>query len=100
MIRRPPRATRTDTLFPYTTLFRSDQVEPAAGGQLMRLGQDDRIGGKEADDLGVRPDRQPGQVGPRPGVGIAAAQPQAFAADAEFVRELERSEEHTLNSSH
>src|SRR3546814_10460175 len=30
MIRRPPRSTRTDTLFPYTTLFRSvlnDQVE-------------------------------------------------------------------------
>src|SRR3546814_15041746 len=27
MIRRPPRSTRTDTLFPYTTLFRSD---PAA----------------------------------------------------------------------
>src|SRR3546814_10686535 len=24
MIRRPPRPTRTDTLFPYTTLFRSD----------------------------------------------------------------------------
>src|SRR3546814_4683368 len=24
MIRRPPRATRTDTLFPYTTLFRSE----------------------------------------------------------------------------
>src|SRR3546814_5114026 len=24
MIRRPPRATRTDTLLPYTTLFRSD----------------------------------------------------------------------------
>src|SRR3546814_19618522 len=24
MIRRPPRTTRTDTLFPYTTLFRSD----------------------------------------------------------------------------
>src|SRR3546814_16761420 len=29
MIRRPPRSTRTDTLFPYTTLFRS-----AAGGVL------------------------------------------------------------------
>src|SRR3546814_1286688 len=28
MIRRPPRSTRTDTLFPYTTLFRSDR--PAA----------------------------------------------------------------------
>src|SRR3546814_3749196 len=25
MLRRPPRSTRTDTLFPYTTLFRSDQ---------------------------------------------------------------------------
>src|SRR3546814_5393156 len=29
MIRRPPRSTRTDTLFPYTTLFRS--VRPHAG---------------------------------------------------------------------
>src|SRR3546814_18345674 len=29
MIRRPPRSTRTDTLFPYTTLFRSfDRVKP------------------------------------------------------------------------
>src|SRR3546814_10588412 len=27
MIRRPPRSTRTDTLFPYTTLFRSDVSE-------------------------------------------------------------------------
>src|SRR3546814_16314937 len=27
MIRRPPRSTRTDTLFPYTTLCRSQQVE-------------------------------------------------------------------------
>src|SRR3546814_12448295 len=26
MIRRPPRSTRTDTLFPYTTLFRSDLI--------------------------------------------------------------------------
>src|SRR3546814_9509140 len=28
MIRRPPRSTRTDTLFPYTTLFRSEQGTP------------------------------------------------------------------------
>src|SRR3546814_14966780 len=28
MIRRPPRSTRTDTLFPYTTLFRSHAREP------------------------------------------------------------------------
>src|SRR3546814_12991357 len=27
MIRRPPRSTRTDTLFPYTTLFRSANIE-------------------------------------------------------------------------
>src|SRR3546814_2220037 len=26
MLRRPPRSTRTDTLFPYTTLFRSKQI--------------------------------------------------------------------------
>src|SRR3546814_618307 len=30
MIRRPPRSTRTDTLFPYTTLFRS---QPAPGDE-------------------------------------------------------------------
>src|SRR3546814_20794176 len=30
MIRRPPRSTRTDTLFPYTTLFRSER-NPIAG---------------------------------------------------------------------
>src|SRR3546814_11383645 len=29
MIRRPPRSTRTDTLFPYTTLFRSRARDPA-----------------------------------------------------------------------
>src|SRR3546814_2384547 len=33
MIRRPPRSTRTDTLFPYTTLFRS--VVPAADHTLV-----------------------------------------------------------------
>src|SRR3546814_6226711 len=31
MLRRPPRSTRTDTLFPYTTLFRST---PAAVGEI------------------------------------------------------------------
>src|SRR3546814_8411954 len=30
MIRRPPRSTRTDTLFPYTTLFRSIASAPTA----------------------------------------------------------------------
>src|SRR3546814_5382633 len=37
MIRRPPRSTRTDTLFPYTTLFRSDFAALALH-QLERLG--------------------------------------------------------------
>src|SRR3546814_8500422 len=32
MIRRPPRSTRTDTLFPYTTLFRSFAHGPKATG--------------------------------------------------------------------
>src|SRR3546814_9707745 len=32
MIRRPPRSTRTDTLFPYTTLFRSNSARAAAWG--------------------------------------------------------------------
>src|SRR3546814_799021 len=32
MIRRPPRSTRTDTLFPYTTLFRSTKVISRAAG--------------------------------------------------------------------
>src|SRR3546814_11622763 len=33
MIRRPPRSTRTDTLFPYTTLFRSDGVDADADSE-------------------------------------------------------------------
>src|SRR3546814_2451697 len=36
MIRRPPRSTRTDTLFPYTTLFRSD-APPADRHRLRSL---------------------------------------------------------------
>src|SRR3546814_15407719 len=32
MIRRPPRSTRTDTLFPYTTLFRSAAAAGIRGG--------------------------------------------------------------------
>src|SRR3546814_5670346 len=44
MIRRPPRSTRTDTLFPYTTLFRSAlnkgykiEWREAYGGQLFKM---------------------------------------------------------------
>src|SRR3546814_9244137 len=47
MIRRPPRSTRTDTLFPYTTLFRSRRAETFAveGTQRRRLPELDVAGG-------------------------------------------------------
>src|SRR3546814_10832535 len=38
MIRRPPRSTRTDTLFPYTTLFRShDPNGPQVSGYIIQV---------------------------------------------------------------
>src|SRR3546814_9451556 len=37
MIRRPPRSTRTDTLFPYTTLFRSVEVRRDGGEEKVSL---------------------------------------------------------------
>src|SRR3546814_12349789 len=37
MIRRPPRSTRTDTLFPYTTLFRSHRLTVDPGQSLLRI---------------------------------------------------------------
>src|SRR3546814_3671908 len=43
MIRRPPRSTRTDTLFPYTTLFRSNQ------GHALRLAVQDGLGAQCPD---------------------------------------------------
>src|SRR3546814_2726264 len=44
MIRRPPRSTRTDTLFPYTTLFRSPHLLPDRPSLVYILTQSDRIG--------------------------------------------------------
>src|SRR3546814_3158163 len=37
MIRRPPRSTRTDTLFPYTTLFRSADAGEVALSQVRKI---------------------------------------------------------------
>src|SRR3546814_10429709 len=85
MIRRPPRSTRTDTLFPYTTLFRSELLR-AHGGLAARqalhvlhevaetvhdappagfddLALQDRIGGKEVgwrEDIEDLPGRELG----------------------------------------
>src|SRR3546814_16781246 len=59
MIRRPPRSTRTDTLFPYTTLFRSSSAQPGQDVGQLRLGQSkqhgNRLGLRNDDDaIGVR----------------------------------------------
>src|SRR3546814_13700357 len=41
MIRRPPRSTRTDTLFPYTTLFRSyDDLRPFVRRLMTQMEED------------------------------------------------------------
>src|SRR3546814_9264758 len=54
MIRRPPRSTRTDTLFPYTTLFRSDRMADAVGhGRDGADGADHRRVGRHARGITV-----------------------------------------------
>src|SRR3546814_14337053 len=75
MIRRPPRSTRTDTLFPYTTLFRSRRslridivvTDTEAGHDLeRRQAREKRVvdtsvelaGGDPADRSAVRGDRK------------------------------------------
>src|SRR3546814_20028199 len=50
MIRRPPRSTRTDTLFPYTTLFRSVQLR--RGRRAVRVADDGATDRTEADISG------------------------------------------------
>src|SRR3546814_6860272 len=49
MIRRPPRSTRTDTLFPYTTLFRSAVVGLQGDVQVTRVVEPFRCGVAEAE---------------------------------------------------
>src|SRR3546814_16611186 len=56
MIRRPPRSTRTDTLFPYTTLFRSADDLEALGQPLgcdRRAAVEDRAELAQVDRLGL-----------------------------------------------
>src|SRR3546814_3315747 len=67
MIRRPPRSTRTDTLFPYTTLFRSELIA------LDRVRNDRRllrIGAHLAHVVG-HPSRQRRRLDIRHGRGVA-----------------------------
>src|SRR3546814_6568276 len=83
MIRRPPRSTRTDTLFPYTTLFRSplyaadDHSDIHA---LVRITPDADGASLEITDWRARPLVQPQM----PSIAEGAVVPQSW-----------RSEEHT-----
>src|SRR3546814_10602603 len=83
MIRRPPRSTRTDTLFPYTTLFRS---ELRVREQYRQVG--DRPG---QEDHGQRPGGGPGGLrsGDRQPADLQRLRQAATDVD------LQRSEEHT-----
>src|SRR5258706_5749299 len=77
MIRRPPRS----TLFPYTTLFRSQQVRRASGRQRREPGRRNDEGCLEPDGLSGRD---------------LALQPQHGAVSCRTRQEVtERSEEHT-----
>src|SRR3546814_9206038 len=83
MIRRPPRSTRTDTLFPYTTLFRSHAA----------AGPDDHQGSRDRDRDLAR--YGPGSWRPRgrdppDGQRLRARRPQPGAGVM-----TKRSEEHT-----
>src|SRR3546814_10736602 len=88
MIRRPPRSTRTDTLFPYTTLFRST----AAGGPRPRP----RLRAKAS--VARRTLVQSGREASRAGANLAD-EPAATASGHHRLRDprsdRSRSEEHT-----
>src|SRR3546814_3998857 len=83
MRRRPPRSTRTDTLFPYTTLFRSARLHPVRGKRVRDPHDRQRRPdlGKCGDNTGVRT----GRLRRRP------LRRRTRAADANS----NRSEEHT-----
>src|SRR3546814_7074316 len=84
MKRQPPRSTRTDTLFPYTTLFRS----PLDRQRLRRHGRALRRKRNARTDQRLRRD-QGGRRGPGPGT-----RPAPDRSPAARVR-AQRSEEHT-----
>src|SRR3546814_3987738 len=64
MIRRPPRSTRTDALFPYTTLFRSHRTDDTGTcGNSWREGQAGTAGYKSMTRIGSpRESRDPSSI--------------------------------------
>src|SRR3546814_4792597 len=90
MVRRPPRSTRTDTLFPYTTLFRS-----VASDRLQAAADEGDIGaGVEAHQLAEGVDHEHRVVGPGPATTRTRRHFPAGRARV-FDDHPERSEEHT-----
>src|SRR3546814_3013856 len=85
MILRPPRATRTDTLFPYTTLFRSGRAPELLFRTDLGHAQDARQG-RRADDRLDRPAQ------PAPACRCAQYAPRRRGAEPAVAP---RSEEHT-----
>src|SRR3546814_2831618 len=69
MIRRSPRSTRTDALFPYTPLFRSLQLHVAAHA----VDAEAAVGGQPAIYLHVAGDRAEAELLPRSAGGLDAA---------------------------
>src|SRR3546814_6429871 len=81
MIRRPPRSTRTDTLFPYTTRFRSDDhMRRAAIGEAVEDVADHRAGRRGDDADRAR------QIGQRL-FALAVEQPLAAEPRFQFIEE-------------
>src|SRR3546814_14020162 len=68
MIRRPPRSTRTDTLFPYTTLFRSlalHRKPPRAAARELQVGfEEEDEQPRSHDDGHADPDVEAGDLVP------------------------------------
>src|SRR3546814_2328038 len=87
MIRRPPRSTRTDTLFPYTTLFRS-RDEAYLSTEQPRARPSPRFPRPQGDGWRPQDSRQPPRAGPQETVGLRAG-----SAPAELVRTLSKRSE-------
>src|SRR3546814_12692362 len=89
MIRRPPGYTRPDTLFPYTTLFRSDQIAIVMR-QHVALHLSDRIDGHVDDDEQAGAAELKRQTGPGDEIfGYDADQRQIGSPDHRDAREHE-----------
>src|SRR3546814_4744013 len=94
MIRRPPRSTRTDTLFPYTTLFRSveDQVAALRAPLLEDLGQVATIEVRTPERVDDQRLEAVALAAPRLAL---LGEPSAQVLQRRHLTIVERSEEHT-----